>query len=570
MTNAYPLAVSDPDACVYTKAGALQGVYEDGVRIFRGVPFAAPPVGQLRFRAPQPAEPWAGTRPAHRSGAASAQISSANRERVLARVRELDPGVPGIFPWPDYAMATYDQPASDEDCLYLDVWAPAERGDERLPVLVYYHGGANAVSSGSFSLERGANFARDQRVIVVRPNYRMGALGWVHFGLVVAGLDEAVNLGLQDQLAALAWVRENIADFGGDPGNVTVAGESAGATAVSQILTSPPGRAQVRRAIMQSLSPFNNWCAQQRPEAEAVARMYCDLLDVEDAEGLMSVEVDQYLAVQNIMTRYFAPDENLAWRPLGAVVDNRWLPQAPAHYLSTQRGELNGIDVVIGFAKDEWQFFRGHSDTARAGTKPDVLAVLRQVFGADAEAVYDRYAAMHPGRRPGHLLSDVMSFEFFKLSSLAIAQNLADQGAPAWVFQFSWDLPGLDGELRAVHTGDMPFLWSNYGEQELARWPIFDGIDRAHLGRIARTFGEFYGNFIRAGDPGPAWPPFSRNDHEILWLGKTGETRRGSLDDELSVFASTRAATVDALEAILTANVRSALRVGPLAHPPTG
>src|SRR5882757_839889 len=418
MTNVYPLLVSDPETCVHTKAGALQGVYEDGVRIFRGVPFAAPPVDRLRFRAPRPVEPWTGIRPAHSSGSAAAQICSTNRDRVLAYVRELDPGVPGIFPWPDYAMATYDQPGSGEDCLYLDIWAPPERDSAKLPVLVYYHGGANAVSSGSFELERGSNLARDQHIIVVRPNYRMGAVGWVHFGLVVDGLDEAVNHGLQDQLAALAWVRENIANFGGDPDNITVAGESAGATAVSQILTNPKGRGHVRRAIMQSLSPFNNWCTQQRPEAETVARMYCELLNANNADELMSVEVERYLAVQNIMTRYFEPDANVAWRPLGAVVDDHWLPEAPAHYLSHQRGELHGIDMVIGFAKDEWQFFRGHSDTARAGTQSDVLAVLRQVFGDDAPAVYERYSMLHPTHKPGHLLSDVMSFEFFKLSSL--------------------------------------------------------------------------------------------------------------------------------------------------------
>lgn len=565
MALSYPPSVSDPETFVRTADGALQGVYEEGVRIFRGVPFAAPPVGARRFRAPQPPEPWTGTRPADSSRGGSAQPNSANRERVAELVRELDPGVPGIFPWPDYAAATYDHPDSGEDCLYLDIWVPAGRRPGKLPVLLYFHGGANAVSSGSVPIERGVNFAREQGVIVVRPTYRMGAVGWVHFGLIFDELAEAVNLGFQDQVAALAWVHENIAAFGGDPGNITVAGESAGATAVSQILTNPQARRHVRRAIVQSLSPFNNWCTQQRPDAETVARMYCELLDVKDACDLIAVDIDRFLAVQSIMTRYLGPDVNAAWRPLGGVVDGRWIPEQPARYLAAQQGELDGIDIVVGFAKDEWQFFRGHSPTARHGTTDDVLAVLRQVFDGDAEFVREAYRAIHPTHTsPGHLLSDVMSFEFFKMPSLAIAHNLAAQGAPVWVFQFAWDLPGLGGELRAVHTGDMPFLWSNLTEEDLARWPAFEGIDRARLAGVARTFGDLYGSFVRTGDPGTAWRRFTPDQHEILWLGESVETRHKSLDDEWSVFTSTAARDVDALERILTANMRSAIpRDGP-------
>jgi para-nitrobenzyl esterase len=560
MTSDQSPTKSDPGTFVQTAAGGLQGVYEDGVHVFRGVPFAAPPVGPRRFCAPGPVEPWTGMRAAHTAAPASAQINSTNRDRVLNFVRDLDPGAPGIFPWPDYAMTTYDHPNSGEDCLYLDIWAPPGGRLEDLPVLVYYHGGANAVSSGSFALERAANFAREQRVIVVRPNYRMGAVGWVHFGLIVDDLAEAVNLGFQDQVAALEWVHQNIASFGGDPDNITVAGESAGATAVSQILTNPQSRRYVRRAIMQSLSPFNNWCTQPQPEAERVARMYCKLLDVNAAEDILAVDIDRFLAVQNIMTRYLGPDVNAAWRPLGGVVDGRWIPELPARFLSTQQGELDGIDVIVGFAKDEWQFFRGHSNTARHGTKADVLAVLRQVFGRDADRVYDEYLRLYPEHsRPGHLLSDVMSFEIFKMSSLAIANNLATQGAPVWAFQFAWDLPGLGGELRAVHTGDMPFLWSNYTSQDLAQWPSFDGIDRARLGNVARTFGDLYGGFVRSGDPGVTWAPFTASNHDILWLGEVVETRQKLLDDEWAIFSSTSMGDVDALEEALTNNLRTAI-----------
>jgi len=186
-----------------------------------------------------------------------------------------------------------------------------------------------------------------------------------------------------------------------------------------------------------------------------------------------------------------------------------------------------------------------------------VLAVLWQLFGDDAEAVYQAYRRIHPTHtRPGHVLSDVMSFAFFKLPSLAIARNLALQGAPVRVFQFGWDLPGLDGELRAVHTGDMPFLWSNYTDRDLAGLPAFDGIDRARLAHSARTFGDLYGGFLRTGDPGPRWERFSADRYDVLHLGETVETRPTALGDEWAAFTSTAARDVGALEEILMPALR--------------
>jgi para-nitrobenzyl esterase len=157
------------------------------------------------------------------------------------------------------------------------------------------------------------------------------------------------------------------------------------------------------------------------------------------------------------------------------------------------------------------------------------------------------------------VLSDVLSFQFFKMSSLEIAQNLARQSSPVWVFQFAWDLPGLGGDLRAVHTGDMPFLWSNYTHRDLASWPIFQGIDRARLAQVARSFSNLYGSFVRTGDPGPSWKRFGAEDHNILWLAETLDSRSRSLDGELEVFHSTGLPSIDALEDALTANVRAAL-----------
>jgi len=272
MTVSYSPSVSDPRTFVRTADGALQGVYEDGAHVFRGVPFAEPPVGPLRF-------PSSATRrildrhpPGRYVGWRLGPVQLGQPRAVAAFVRELDPGVPGIFPWPDYAPATYDHPHSGEDCLYLDIWVPAIRNAEKLPVMVYYHGGANAVSSGSIPIESGANFAREQGVIVVRPTYRMGAVGWVHFGLIIDELAEAVNLGFQDQVAALDWVHENIAAFGGDPDKHHHRGRVRGRDGGLADPDEPPGptpRTPSDHAVAVSLQQLVHPAAARRGDGRA-------------------------------------------------------------------------------------------------------------------------------------------------------------------------------------------------------------------------------------------------------------------------------------------------------------
>ena len=244
---------------VKTVQGDLEGTLVDTLAVFKGVAYAQPPISGLRFKAPRPLEPWSGVRPARMSGPASYQMYPENQEAVKRYAKALDPGVRGGDIYPAFVANTYAPQQASEDCLYLEIWAPKDAVGRGLPVYVYYHGGANWNNTASFSLERGEILAREADVIVVRPNYRLGALGWVHFGLVSDAFPEAINLGLQDQIAALRWVRENIEAFGGDPSNITIGGESCGATAVSHFLVSPEVRTYFRRAILQSLSPFNTW-----------------------------------------------------------------------------------------------------------------------------------------------------------------------------------------------------------------------------------------------------------------------------------------------------------------------
>jgi len=222
------------DPRVEIASGRIEGTHEDGVLVFRGIPYARPPQGALRLRAPLPPAPWPGVRDAKAFGAAAPQTPG----RLAALL-----GSP---------TETYL-----EDCLYLNVWTPGT-GAARRPVLVWLHGGAFSTGSGSQPIYRGARLAQRGDAVVVTVNYRLGALGYLHLPALGRDAEEAsANFGLLDQLEALAWVRENIAAFGGDPANVTLFGESAGAMSVGTLLGTPRARGLFSRAILQSGAASN-------------------------------------------------------------------------------------------------------------------------------------------------------------------------------------------------------------------------------------------------------------------------------------------------------------------------
>lgn len=538
--------------------GELEGRLIDGVRCFNGVPYAAPPVGELRFRAPRPAPPWEGVRPAIEYAPPSSQLDRSNAERVLGLVADRDPGLEGVASIPPAFAADVRLDGSSEDCLYLDVYVPETDGEAPLPVYVYYHGGANRFNSaaGAHDYQRGERLARAEKIIVVQPQYRLGALGWIHFGLVDPEMEEAVNLGLQDQIAALRWVSENAAAFGGDPGNITIGGESAGATAVSHLIANPQTRRYARRAILQSLTPFGNWCTLLEPEARAIAGVYQAILGAGD---VASADADELLSMQDLLLRLFHPDAILPWRVHGPVVDGDLVAEQPVLQLAERGLDDPGFEVMIGFAKDEWQFFRGHTPTLRGTDRQTAIGLLGQVFGPDgAELVYDGFAAAYPDHPPEHLLSDVLSFVHFKLSSLEIARTLARQGNDVYVFQYSYDHPGFDGYLRALHTGTLPFVW-RAGEEQRPAFGSMEGADPDEVRRLTAGFGALYARFVRDGNPGDPWERFDPDTEPVLWFGLPLETRRGLARAELDAFAAAGVTTIRQLEERMLGDLRRRL-----------
>jgi para-nitrobenzyl esterase len=547
--------------------GALEGTEANGVISFLGVPFAQPPVGDLRWRPPQPLAPWSGVKRADRPAPASYQLDLNNIKRVMDHISTLDPGLPGINAFPPEFGADVLLEQSSEDCLYLDIYTPSLTPRRPLPAYVYYHGGANITnnSAGRYGFQSGGNLAAQENSVVVQPQYRLGALGWVHFGLIDDELGEAINLGLQDQFAALRWIATNIAAFGGDPDKITIGGESAGATAVSHLIALPQARRYVRRAIIQSLSPFNTWCTQREPEACAVAQLYAGLLRARGC-GLRDVDPDNLLALQSLTARLFDPNALHAWRPVGGVVDGSWIPDQPALTLSERGLGLPEFEVLIGFAKDEWQFFRGHSETVQRGSRGEVIAVLAQLVGQEqASRLYEDYREIHPTHPPGHLLSDIVAFAFFKHSTLAIARRLAAERIPVYVYQFGFDHPGLDGRLRSVHAGTIAFIFRNFAPAHMQAWRSLEGASLETMLRVAQEMGRLYGSFIRHGDPGPEWQRFDAGAEGILWFGDPVGMSPSLMAEEAQAFTAAGVRDVRTLEDRLVANLRA--RFGAAAAP---
>src|SRR5215471_13063695 len=281
---------------VRTKAGDLRGARENGVAVFRGVPYAAPPVGELRFQPPQPVAAWQGVRDATRDG----PIPPQGRSRLA------------------HIMGDFERPRS-EDCLTLTIWTPAADAGKR-PVLVWIHGGAFGSGAGSLPWYSGERFAANGDVVAVSINYRLGALGFLCLPGVSSG-----NLGLLDQVAALRFVRDNIAAFGGDPGNVTVVGQSAGAASIAILMTMPVARGLFRRAILQS-TPFGRM-SRKLEDAHRIGGRLLEVLSLkaEEAEKLKSLPFAQILTAQSEVARLEKKFAD-ALAPFWPVIDGHIYP----------------------------------------------------------------------------------------------------------------------------------------------------------------------------------------------------------------------------------------------------
>ena len=464
-----------------TTAGDVEGFEQDGVVHFRGVPFAAPPVGELRFAPPQPPGPWAGTRDATKFGPICPQIAM-QLEGPLSAVMEADQ-------------------VMDEDCLYLNVTTPSLDGSR--PVMVWIHGGAFSGGSGSTQLYDGTPFARDG-VVYVSINYRLHALGFLYLDELFEGASGTGNLGILDQVAALRWVRDNIAAFGGDPNNVTIFGESAGGMSVGTLLGTPAAKGLFHRAIPQSGAASHNLPAST---AQRVTVRTLEILGVTpgDWDALRAVPAQRFvdLAMQLSYgegTALLGDDAGMAM-PFMPMIDGVTRDRTPIDLVAS--GAAADVDLLIGTCAEECRLFIWAMPEAMQSLIP--IPEPSRWFGPTGRGdddVRKVYAAAHPDLDEREVSIAIWTDAMFTIPAERLADAQRGHNENVWSYRLSWRTPILDGNLGACHALDIPLM--------------FDRVDlTAFLGEnppveLAREMHGAWVRFAKTGDPSggnlPAWP----------------------------------------------------------------
>jgi para-nitrobenzyl esterase len=487
-----------PDEPVaHTTLGDLRGVFTDSVAVFRGVPYAAPPVRELRFAPAAPVPAWNGVRDATRHGAIAPQLPS--RLRV--------------------AMGDFARP-QHEDCLTLTICTPAPDGKAR-PVLVWLHGGAWISGAGSLDWYDGSRLVREGDLVFVGVNYRLGTLGWLHRpGIVDA------EAGTSDMIAALAWVRDHITAFGGDPACVTVMGQSAGATSIGRLLMLPDARSMFRRVIMQSggfgRGAYSSAMATER--ADQLLR----LLHIEPHGGdalarLRELEVPRLLAAQSALAQ-----ANMRF----AQTMPMFMPVVPSAMtqeimLGAIADGADGKDMLIGTTADEVHAFYA-ADPAIENAQAGAMVAR---FGGEAALV--RYRARRPGASAMDLLADLGTDETFLLPAMRLAEAVAARGGNAYAYLFDWAPPG--SRFKACHCIDLPFVFGNFDAWHDAA--MLAGGDAAQMADLSAAMCRAWIAFVRNGDPAhevlPAWPRYAADRRRTMRFG----ARIGVLGDPACISA---------------------------------
>ena len=490
-TAAIPAAsttLPPPTLVAKTQSGSVAGVRAHGLVVFKSLPYAAPPVGALRWREPRPVAAWQGLRKADAFGNACIQA-------------------PGAA---EAAGAGAAGPLS-EDCLTLNLWTPGLEGTTRRPVMVWIHGGALVFGSGRQSAYDGTALAA-RGAVVVTLNYRMGALGFFDHPALAGQPGGVVNFGLLDQVAALRWVRENIAAFGGDPDNVTIFGESAGAQSVLALFASPKARGLFHRGIAQS--PYGI-PSSTRDKARTVAGNVASAVGLDDARATTA----QLRAVSAARFGASLKGENLSLAP-GFVVGDTVLPQP---ILDTfQQGRQARVPLIIGNNSDE--------------------ATVADAFGLDPAQVVERLGAsrillkpLYPGVSDNAQLGREVVRD---LAFTAFARRIAylhSRSAPTWRYYFSHVQSALRPLPPGVgHGGEIAYVMGTFDSCDClpAR---FTDADRA----LSRTVGDYWYAFARNGVPSangaPAWPQDSARRAQVMEFGAAPIPRTNFMRARLDV-----------------------------------
>jgi para-nitrobenzyl esterase len=478
------------DVTVEIASGRLKGYAIDGISAFLGIPFAEPPFGPLRFQPPVTRQPWSGVRDATVAGMAYPQPTI-----------DLGGGGADAFTGPG---------SIGEDCLNLNVWAPTNTNGG-LPVMVWIHGGGYITGSGSARSNHGWTWARDG-VVYVSINYRLHVDGFLFFD------EETANLGLLDQMAALRWVQENIATFGGDPKNVTVFGQSGGGVSVMHLISAPGASGLFRRAISQSGSTKS---LSAMDDARRVTDRLAQILNVAPThEAFAALPWDKTLqAVTNLAFEYLSPvlwgEGSLSISPFRTVLDGRVLPLSVVE--AVDDGVSDDVDLMLGVCADEMTFAMqplGLLDNP----PPEWTSAVQQGMGVSPEWVENYRSQICPEVGIGPVMAALWTDFGFRVPTIRVAEAHADRGAATFLYEFCWPSPTMP-EIGAVHSQELPFVTDQLGAFIEAHSTTFNPWGESPPQALADLMHSAWVAFARDGSPG--WPRYESTQRATMRFDTT-------------------------------------------------
>ena len=484
-------------AVVETTAGKVSGAIRNGIYTYKGIPYAAPVGGEARYMAPAKPRPWAGVRSSMQYGPVSPQAARtgwANDEE--AWLFSWDDGIPG------------------EDCLRVNVWTPGINDNKKRPVMFWIHGGGFQAGSGQeLPSYDGENLSRRGDVVVVSVNHRLGVLGYLNLAEVGGEKYAAsANVGQLDLVAALEWVRDNIANFGGDPGNVTIFGQSGGGSKVGTLMAMPAAKGLFHKAIVQSGSGLR--MATPENTARLAAATLAELnLNANHLDQLHKLPVQALIAAGQAAMRKLSPGgaggfrvfqrraDRAGWAP---TVDGKFLPQHP--FDPGPSAISAGIPMLIGTTLNE---FAGgiNNPNVDSLTEAELAGRVREMYGERGSAILAAFRKAHPTAKPYDIFSFISTVPTRHNAVTQAELKAAQGGAPAYLYLFTWQTPVLDSRPRAFHCAELAF--------------VFDNIDRCvnmtgggpEARALAAKMSDAWVAFARKGDPNhaglPKWPAFN-------------------------------------------------------------
>lgn len=487
--------------------GSVKGQFRKDIACFKGIPYARPPIGKLRFRAPEPLPPWAEVRECLTHGPSSLQMGGITLD----------------------APGTYHMEEKSEDCLYLNIWTPAQTSTERYPVYVFIHGGAFATGSGSDLIYDGLRMAQSG-VVVVTINYRLGALGFLATRGLLEESGMAGNYGILDQIQALRWVQENIEAFGGDPSQVTIGGQSAGAYSVTALMLSPLAKGLFQQAIVESGSIFSvpAFAMLNRGNLEKTlenGHLFCQLYGIADTKA----GLDQLRALPGEMLAALSmvkSDQSTVPNAFGfwPVYDGVVLPKDPVAAL--KNGNVNKVKLLLGYNTDESTLFiKGHTNLG-------IYQMLcYHIFGPEHAPDVMEHFNVDADHSPLARLREVYTHSAFLIGMVMTAKAYANMGLDTYFYNFNYDPAILKiVGLNTAHGMELPFVFGNGIGQRRA----------TKISNLSWVMQQSWVNFIKSGDPNfktafkgqVIWPKFeAAKKHIMVFDAKLSSTVLPCQDD---------------------------------------